>query len=88
MVAVLISVGNACVGGRYLDVCVQEPTVKTLALAFLLLIGVGVAAEGERFHIEKGYIYFAMGFDFVERSIGRFGRGASTNPCRPGPPPM
>jgi predicted tellurium resistance membrane protein TerC len=45
----------------------RHPTVKMLALSFLLLIGVSLMAEGFDQHIEKGYIYFAMGFSvFVE----------------------
>jgi predicted tellurium resistance membrane protein TerC len=40
----------------------RHPTVKMLALSFLLLIGVMLVAEGVGTHIEKGYIYFAMGF--------------------------
>jgi predicted tellurium resistance membrane protein TerC len=45
----------------------RHPTVKMLALSFLLLIGVNLIAEGLDHHIPKGYIYFAMGFSvFVE----------------------
>ena len=45
----------------------QHPTVKMLALSFLLLIGVTLVAEGLDQHIPKGYIYFAMAFSvFVE----------------------
>ncbi|MHB1169198.1 MAG: TerC family protein [Longimicrobiales bacterium] len=45
----------------------EHPTVKMLALSFLLLIGVMLVAEGFEQHIPKGYIYFAMGFSvFVE----------------------
>lgn len=45
----------------------RHPTIKMLALAFLLLIGVTLIAEGLRQHISKGYIYFAMAFSvFVE----------------------
>ena len=40
----------------------QHPTVKVLALSFLLLIGVSLVAEGLDQHIPKGYIYFAMAF--------------------------
>lgn len=40
----------------------KHPTTKMLALAFLLLIGVSLVADGMGFHIEKGYIYAAMGF--------------------------
>jgi len=45
----------------------KHPTVKILALSFLLLIGMSLVAEGMGQHIPKGYIYFAMGFSiFVE----------------------
>jgi len=45
----------------------RHPTVKMLALSFLLLIGVSLIGEGLDQHIPKGYIYFAMGFSiFVE----------------------
>ncbi len=45
----------------------RHPTLKMLALSFLLLIGVMLTAEGFGKHIERGYIYFAMGFSvFVE----------------------
>lgn len=45
----------------------RHPTIKMLALSFLLLIGVTLMAEGFDQHISKGYIYFAMGFSlFVE----------------------
>jgi len=45
----------------------RHPTVKVLALSFLLLIGLSLVADGLGQHIPKGYIYFAMGFSvFVE----------------------
>ena len=45
----------------------RHPTVKMLALSFLLLIGVTLIVEGFDHHIPKGYIYFAMAFSvFVE----------------------
>jgi predicted tellurium resistance membrane protein TerC len=45
----------------------RHPTIKMLALAFLLMIGITLIAEGMEFHIPKGYIYFAMAFSvFVE----------------------
>lgn len=44
-----------------------HPTVKMLALSFLLLVGTALIADGIGFHIPKGYLYFAMGFSvFVE----------------------
>jgi predicted tellurium resistance membrane protein TerC len=49
------------------DFVERHPTVKMLALSFLLLIGVSLIGEGFEQHIPKGYIYFAMGFSiFVE----------------------
>ena len=45
----------------------RHPTVKVLALSFLLLIGVSLIGDGLGMHVPKGYIYFAMGFSvFVE----------------------
>lgn len=45
----------------------EHPTIRVLALAFLLLIGIALVADGLGHHIPKGYIYFAMGFSaFVE----------------------
>ena len=45
----------------------KHPTIKMLALSFLLLIGMTLIVEGFDIHIPKGYIYFAMGFSvFVE----------------------
>ena len=45
----------------------KHPTVKMLALSFLLMIGTALIGEGLHFHIPKGYVYFAMGFSvFVE----------------------
>ena len=49
------------------DFVERHPTIKMLALSFLLLIGVMLMAEGFGRHIEKGYVYFAMAFSlFVE----------------------
>jgi predicted tellurium resistance membrane protein TerC len=54
----------------------RHPTVKVLALSFLLLIGLSLIAEGFDLHIPKGYIYFAMGFSvFVEMINLRVRRG-------------
>jgi predicted tellurium resistance membrane protein TerC len=56
----------------------RHPTVKVLALSFLLLIGMALVAEGLEFHIPKGYIYFAMGFSvFVEMINIRFRKVAA-----------
>lgn len=46
------------------DFVTQNPSIKMLALAFLILVGTALVAEGLEFHIPKGYIYFAMAFAF------------------------
>ncbi len=47
----------------------RHPTIKVLALSFLLLIGVSLVGEGLGMHIPKGYIYFAMGFSVLVEAI-------------------
>jgi predicted tellurium resistance membrane protein TerC len=66
--AVMISVGIMMVSAETISAFVhRHPTVKMLALSFLLLIGMSLVLEGFEHHIPKGYIYFAMGFSvFVE----------------------
>ena len=68
IVAVIISVLIMMVAAEPISAFVhQHPTVKMLALSFLLLIGTSLIAEGFDHHIPKGYVYFAMGFSvFVE----------------------
>jgi predicted tellurium resistance membrane protein TerC len=66
--AVMIAVGFMMVFARAVsDFVHRHPTVKMLALSFLLMIGLSLVAEGFGQHIPKGYIYFAMAFSvFVE----------------------
>ncbi len=68
VLAVIIAVGIMMLSSRSIGRFVnQHPTVKVLALSFLLLIGASLIAEGLDHHIPKGYIYFAMAFSvFVE----------------------
>jgi len=64
VVAVLIMLAASGAISRFVS---ERPTVKILALSFLLMIGVSLIAEGLDFPIPKGYIYFAMAFSvFVE----------------------
>jgi predicted tellurium resistance membrane protein TerC len=64
VVAVLFMMAFA---GAVSDFVHRHPTVKMLALSFLLMIGLSLVAEGLGQHIPKGYIYFAMAFSvFVE----------------------
>ena len=66
--AVMVSVGIMMASAEGISNFVnRHPTVKMLALSFLLLIGMSLIMEGFDQHIPKGYIYFAMGFSvFVE----------------------
>jgi predicted tellurium resistance membrane protein TerC len=66
--AVIIAVIVMMVAAEPISRVVEDhPTIKILALSFLLLIGMSLVAEGLDQHISKGYIYFAMGFSvFVE----------------------
>jgi predicted tellurium resistance membrane protein TerC len=64
MIAVGVMLFSAKAIGEFVD---RHPTLKMLALSFLLLIGTALIAEGLEVHIPKGYIYFAMAFSvFVE----------------------
>ena len=66
--AVIVAVGIMMLSAEAIsDFVHKHPTVKMLALSFLLLIGLSLLLEGFDHHIPKGYIYFAMGFSvFVE----------------------
>ena len=60
----------------------RHPTVKVLALSFLLLIGISLLGEGFGMHIPKGYIYFAMGFSVFVEMINLRVRGATKAPVK------
>jgi predicted tellurium resistance membrane protein TerC len=68
IIAVIVAAGVMIWSSRPLGEFVERhPTIKILALSFLLLIGFTLIVEGLHQHIPKGYIYFAMGFSvFVE----------------------
>ena len=68
IIAVVLAVAVMMLAARVVsDFVERHPTVKMLALSFLLLIGMSLIGEGWGQHIPKGYIYFAMGFSvFVE----------------------
>lgn len=64
VIAVLVMMVSSGAISRFIE---HHPTLKMLALSFLLLIGVALVGEGLDMHIPKGYIYFAMAFSvFVE----------------------
>ncbi len=66
--AIVIAIGVMMLSAGAVSTFIQHhPTVKMLALSFLLLVGVALIAEGLDVHIPRGYIYFAMAFSvFVE----------------------
>ena len=80
--AVMIAVGVMMVfSGPVSHFVMRHPTIKMLALSFLLLIGVMLIADGMGHHIQKGYIYFAMGFSlFVEMLNLRVHQVSATAP--------
>ncbi|MSN95757.1 TerC family protein [Campylobacter sp. FMV-PI01] len=70
IIAVVVAVGVMMLASgaisRFVD---SNPTIKILALSFLILVGVALIADGFDFHIPKGYIYFSMAFSLVVESI-------------------
>ncbi len=75
--AVVIAVGVMMVGAGPISAFVdQHPTVKMLALSFLLLIGMSLVAEGFHQHIPKGYIYAAMAFSVLVEVLNLRARAA------------
>ncbi len=83
IIAVMISVAIMLIASGAISRFVhRHPTVKMLALSFLLLIGFSLMAEGFEFHVPKGYIYFAMAFSvFVEMLNIRL-RGKAVKPVK------
>lgn len=68
--AVVIAIAIMMLSARAVsDFVNRHPTVKMLALSFLLLIGMSLVAEGWGLHIPKGYIYFAMGFSVMVEAL-------------------
>lgn len=66
VIAVVVSVGVMLVAAKPIgDFVDSNPTIKMLALSFLILVGFTLIAEGFDAHIPKGYVYFAMAFSFA-----------------------
>ncbi|NJN17958.1 MAG: TerC family protein [Oscillochloris sp.] len=70
------------IAGSLSDFVNRHPTVKMLALSFLLLIGFSLVAEGFELHIPKGYIYFAMGFSVLVEVLNLRLSGKSKKPVQ------
>lgn len=85
--AVILAVGVMMISAGPVGNFVSDhPTVKMLALSFLLLIGMSLVAEGVGFHIPKGYIYFAMGFSVFVESLNLRAKGTRSKRDRVGVP--
>jgi predicted tellurium resistance membrane protein TerC len=70
--AIVISMGVMLMAAEPVSRFVsQHPTVKMLALSFLLLIGMALVAEGLHFEIPKGYLYFAVGFALAVEGLNQ-----------------
>lgn len=70
IIAIILAVGVMMLAAKPIGNFVEtHPTLKILALSFLILIGVSLIGEGLSFHIPKGYIYFAMGFSVCVEMI-------------------
>jgi predicted tellurium resistance membrane protein TerC len=81
VIAVIVAVGVMLVAaGAVSDFVEKHPTVKILALSFLLLIGMSLVAEGIGHHIPKGYVYFAMGFSVFVETINLRMRSQASRP--------
>ena len=66
VIAIIVMMIFAGAISRFVD---EHPTIKILALAFLILIGVALIGEGLDMHIPKGYIYFAMAFSVAVEAV-------------------
>lgn len=80
--AIILAVGVMLVfAGRVSKFVQRHPTVKMLALSFLIMIGVMLVAEGVGTHINKGYIYFAMAFSLIVEMLNIGVRNKSDDPA-------
>ena len=93
-IAIIVAVGVMLFAARSIGEFVDKnPTIKILALSFLILVGVTLIAEGLEFHVPKGYIYFAMAFSVAVEMINikmrdRRSRAITLNRKNPGQLPV
>jgi predicted tellurium resistance membrane protein TerC len=80
-IAIILAVGVMMLAAEGInDFVRRHPTVKMLALSFLVLIGMALMAEGLGQHIPKGYLYFAMGFSFFVELLNQRAGKAKAGP--------
>lgn len=83
--AVIVAVAIMYVAsGPVSDFVQRHPTVKMLALSFLLLIGISLVAEALGFHVPRGYLYFAMAFSAIVETFNIWVRRRRTRPSKSG----
>ncbi len=81
VIAIIIAVGVMMFAAKAICEFVDaHPSIKMLALSFLILVGVVLIGEGWDLHIPKGYIYFAMGFAVMVEVLNIRGRKKRTAP--------
>lgn len=70
VLAIVIAIGIMIFAAEPVSAFIEKhPTVKMLALAFLLLVGVALIADGLEFHIPRGYLYFAIAFSMFTETL-------------------
>lgn len=85
VIAIVVMMVSAGAVSTFIE---RHPTVKMLALSFLLMVGVALVAEGLEFHIPRGYIYFAMAFSVFVEMLNLKIRGEGKDPVElKNPPP-
>jgi predicted tellurium resistance membrane protein TerC len=79
LIAILVMLLGSGIISRFIH---QHPSIKMLALSFLLMVGITLIAEGLELHIPKGYLYFAMGFSGLVETLNIVAghRQAATDP--------
>jgi predicted tellurium resistance membrane protein TerC len=73
VIAILIAIAVMLVAaGPVASFVDRHPTIKMLALSFLLLVGVALVADGLHFHIPRAYLYFAIGFSIAVEALNLY----------------
>ncbi len=81
ILAIVISMVVMLIAAKSIsDFVNKHPTVKMLALSFLILVGFVLVADGLGHHVPKGYVYFAMAFSFIVEALNIRMRGKSSKP--------
>ncbi|CAA7619197.1 conserved membrane hypothetical protein [Candidatus Terasakiella magnetica] len=79
---ILASLVMVAAAGPLAAFITRHPTIKMLALSFLLLVGMTLVADGTGFHVPKGYLYFAMGFSLGIEILNLLARRGKRTPVR------